>query len=288
MLIPAAGGRRRGKGASLPGPASGAPAPVIIAYTQYGKRQVEFTGQGKNVQAPEQLIIKDGTGKEFNVTVNPRMTADALKKKIGSLGAKDPLQTGFSCHQVNLQTYESLFKEAWPNCHFQHISSILEGPREVLTKCIFTVTDRYYRAIAKIGLHYYLTHSQRYSGLETEFAPIKNFIIAGGDLAPFFGFPSHIAFRQPPPPYGFASWGHVLAAGETYNCVEAYVRLFVGPEYPGPEHHIRLCPCNFKFQLLRPVVAHSYNYDPGPPTRSGPVGEVHPLPLTPLRRTSLR
>ena len=49
------------------------------------------------------------------------------------------------------------------------------------------VTDKYFRALAKIGFHYFLKHTSRFRGDEDAFAGIRNFIMNGGDYRKFVG-----------------------------------------------------------------------------------------------------
>jgi len=52
---------------------------------------------------------------------------------------------------------------------------IIYGPLSIK----FTVNDRYFRAIAKIGFHYFLTKFPRFRGDEACFTEIRNFIMNG-------------------------------------------------------------------------------------------------------------
>jgi hypothetical protein len=45
-----------------------------------------------------------------------------------------------------------------------------------------SVTDRYFRAVAKIGFHYFLTQFQEHTGNEQMFSEIRQFILEGGGV----------------------------------------------------------------------------------------------------------
>jgi hypothetical protein len=77
----------------------------------------------------------------------------------------------------------------------------------------FQTTSRYFRAIAKIGFHYFLTQFPDYSGHETIFSEIRDFII---DDAPEF-LPARInqfiGVHQSPLTPNSNGWvGHLLCA----------------------------------------------------------------------------
>ncbi len=43
----------------------------------------------------------------------------------------------------------------------------------------FSLTERYFRAVAKIGFHYFLSQFPQYTGQEMKFADIRRYILKG-------------------------------------------------------------------------------------------------------------
>lgn len=97
----------------------------------------------------------------------------------------------------------------------------------------FTVTDRYLRAIAKIGFHYFLTKFPRFRGDEPCFDAIRNFIIKD---CPLDDVPNFVTYSREPFVYQLrtggrlSAWGHLVTAESNYPEFRGKVQLFVGPE----------------------------------------------------------
>jgi hypothetical protein len=154
----------------------------------------------------------------------------------------------------------------------------------------FTYHVDYWRAIAKIGFHYYLLNSRRgVLGHEPDFAGIRRFIMAGGDRDPFFTRPAarfEVPFRELADGAAVLpqSWTHILAADETCSAAVAMVSLFMGPEHLAQTHHINLG--RFRSPLVVPGAryAHAYIYNAGQShNRELFVGRVDAISLTQLR-----
>jgi hypothetical protein len=99
------------------------------------------------------------------------------------------------------------------------------------------VTDRYFRAMAKSGFHYFLTQFPEYSGSEPCFGGIRNFILddSGGGLDRVNSF---VGIRSPPlltpmmdggRPDGWKA--HVLCVEIRDHELLAHVEFFVSQHY---------------------------------------------------------
>ena len=70
----------------------------------------------------------------------------------------------------------NILQQIWPNIKESKLPLQKQDTRVIATTKV-TVTSLYFRAVAKIGFHYFLhTFSHRFSGRESEFAHICSFI----------------------------------------------------------------------------------------------------------------
>jgi hypothetical protein len=108
------------------------------------------------------------------------------------------------------------------------------------------LTNRYFRAVAKIGFHYFLSQFQGFTGHEEMFSDIRQFILdetAGVDRAnAFIGKREHALLGEMLTP-GVKPNGwraHVLCAETRPGECLAYVQTFVTEDWPAPIYAVRL------------------------------------------------
>lgn len=170
--------------------------------------------------------------KTYTITITDGMTKDQFQKKIIETGVKFFKHVDISAAPEEIPWVESLFdgltmkgKAEW----VQPPGPIMYGPFTIK----FTVTDRYFRAIAKIGFHYFLTKFPRFRGDESCFERIRNFVINDG---PIDEVPRYLTYSREPFEYNLragarlSAWGHLISAQSDYNNFVARVQLFVGPQ----------------------------------------------------------
>src|SRR5208283_4158282 len=104
------------------------------------------------------------------------------KKRVQALGFKKYKTVDISAAPEEIAWVESLFvglnferKTEWSR---STVGPIVYGPARIK----FTVTSRYFRCIAKIGLHYFLTKMPGFRGDETYFKDIRDFIANEGNI----------------------------------------------------------------------------------------------------------
>jgi hypothetical protein len=116
---------------------------------------------------------------------------------------------------------------------------ITYGPLDIQ----FTVNNRYFRDIAKIGFHYFLTKMSRFRGDEACFADIRKFITSECSIeecAQFVGYSKNQIAYQLQRGARLSAWGHILCAEADYFNLTAKIQLFVGPEFLAPVYSVRL------------------------------------------------
>jgi hypothetical protein len=186
------------------------------------------------------LVAEDDS--EHTVPITDGMTAEQLRKKVNDLGFKFFKHPDISAAPEEIQWVESLFdgfkieaKAQW----VQPTGPIMYGPFTIK----FTVTDRYFRAIAKIGFHYFLTKFPRFRGDESCFSGIRNFIMTECPLDAIGRF---VTTSQEQFAYQLRAgdrlsvWGHLLAVESDYTGFRAKVQLFVGPQSRSIVHAVNI------------------------------------------------
>jgi hypothetical protein len=221
----------------------------------------------KDVTAIDQLVIVDAKKGEFYLPLSPQMTTDQLRRKIERSGYKPSERTFLHAGDANWPHYVALMRELWPDVSIEERSGLDRGVHRIAGRASFTFHADYFRAIAKIGFHYYLLHTRRgIQGTEPEFAAIRDFIRNGGDHKPLFEAPgARFALPFGEVPDGRAVlpgvWTHIVAADETADAAMAMVTLFMGPRSLAPVYHIRLA--TFASPIIVPDArfTHAYLYD---------------------------
>lgn len=97
----------------------------------------------------------------------------------------------------------------------------------------FTLTSRYFRCLAKIGFHYFLTKVKHFRGDETCFRDIRDFIMNPSNIAECRRFISYTQDQLAAPLNAGArlrNWGHILCAETDYMNLRSKVELFAGPD----------------------------------------------------------
>jgi hypothetical protein len=160
------------------------------------------------------------------------MTPGEFRKKVDSLGIKFFKHAFLSADPDEIPWVESLFegfkmegRSEWS----QPTGPKVYGPLVIK----FTVTERYFRAMAKIGFHYFLTKFPRYRGDEACFSEIRDFILNGCSIDEISRFVTNSQKQfvyQLREGARLNSWGHLIAVEANYTRFQAKVQLFVGPQ----------------------------------------------------------
>jgi hypothetical protein len=166
------------------------------------------------------------------ITVPDGMTREEFQKKVIATGIKFFKHAFISAPTEDIPWVESLFagftmkgKVEW----VQPTGPTIYGPLTIK----FTVNDRYFRAIAKIGFHYLLTKFPRLRGDEACFTDIRNFIMNGCPIDEIGRFVTQSREQfayQLRAGDRLSVWGHLIGVDATYLGFRAKVQLFAGPE----------------------------------------------------------
>ncbi len=101
---------------------------------------------------------------------------------------------------------------------------------KTLTRTDYEVTDRYFRAIAKIAFHYVLKHFTHFRGDEDIFERIRDFIINGGSIPDYVTWSQKQVIEQIKAGYTPVTFGHVILARANEHLVWCRLQFFLGPD----------------------------------------------------------
>lgn len=270
--------------------ANGMPSPKFML--DHGDHHELVDGSSddpRNVFSIDQLVIMDDTKGEHHIRLFPEMTAQQLQAKIASLGLTPSGKSFLHADDAAWSKYVALLSEIWPGSQgVEKTESREAGMHRVQGTTMFTFHADYWRALAKIGFHYYLSTNRRgMRGDEPEFANIRRFIMEGGDRDSFFTNPATqfvMPFRELPDRTAIlpSVWTHILAAEESHNSAVAMVSLFMGPERLAPTYHLNLG--RFRSPIVVPGArsTHAYVYE-GKPSQGTFAGRVETVSITQFR-----
>ncbi len=283
--------KNRQRGKSRPKSAVGAPRPVrTIDCGDHRQLVQQSPDNANNVNPIDHIVIHDELGEEHFIRLYPKMRAEQLRERIDKAGIKNISKSWVHCDEMRMGAYRGLVSSIWPELEPSNLPISEVGVQMVAGSIKLTVNDHYFRAIAKMAFHYYLMYSSRsHRGDEDYFGDIRDFIMNGGDSAPFFEQKNRPQFAMP---FGKlntggvltpSQWAHFFAASEAGGKAVAYVQLFVGPGCIPKPHHVALGQWNSRIILPNDDTwAHVYCYDsPQQPGRTA--GYVKAAQITQLR-----
>ena len=102
------------------------------------------------------------------------------------------------------------------------------------------VTNRYFRAIAKIGFHYFLKFTDLFTGAEPCFSGLRTFITQGGDVEEFVRQESTPFVSQLRDGMRPKTCCHLLASESDYHFLRVRLHFFVCPAHLPPPYVVRL------------------------------------------------
>jgi hypothetical protein len=224
-----------------------------------GGRRLEFSTFDREVGVEVNLEIENGvvrqmcelifveteSGRTCHLPLTEGMTAEQARASMKRLGITEPFETRLSCYPDERDWVEALVRAVSPEVTFSEpklMSYVIEQPQAT-----FVLGERYFRAFAKIGFHYFLTQFPMYTGREEMFAKIRAFIYED-TTEPVRRINEFIGMRQHPlllpmlnPDARPNGWrGHVLAAETRPGVCMAHIQMFLTEENPGLIYTVNL------------------------------------------------
>ncbi len=192
----------------------------------------EIAEGGEDGYPARQVIVIDKEGEYHSVLITEIIkNAEDLRNELKTKGLdgskpiecwtagpeeKEWMERLFEGYNVEIRWSETL--------PFQKIEN-----QQFLTE--FTVNDAYFRAIAKIGFHYFIKHFGQFSGFEKEFEGIKNFIMNGGNEDKWIRQMSNQFVDDFKRGLTTDKYLHILAIEKDRQKIVAKLQFFMGPKF---------------------------------------------------------
>ncbi len=177
-----------------------------------------------------QIIVQDNKGKYYPIRITDNIqTFDDLNKILQSKGLVDckPVESYATPEEIEwIDRICKGFKESFEWNELSFMPS--EKEKEFVVK--FVITEKYFRAIAKIAFHYFLQHFTQFSGFEKEFEGIKHFIMNGGKVKTWVKqVQGSFIYDLQSPHITIDKYAHFIVAEKLSSHIVAKMIFFVGP-----------------------------------------------------------
>ena len=233
-----------------------------------------------------QLIVIDQHGEAHHLPIRDGTTPEQLRAAYKDLGIEQPREIRVLCDDEERSWVEPLITSAGGGTMTWNREEGSATYNDATTS--FVLSNRYFRAVAKIGFHYFLTQFPGYHGSEAVFDAIRAFIL--DETSTVDRANHYVGKRQVPllaamftPGARPAGWqAHLLAAEVKNGAMTAHVQMFISEDWPAPAYTITLG----NSLLLDRAAGHLCAYH-----QDGPhgiyAGEAHMLDTIKTNRTAL-
>lgn len=258
----------RNERGSTPSGSMGSPPARFLAI-EYGQPYYTKPVRGRPglFEPADQIILLRRNGSQTLIELHPQMSVDAIRRKCGDLST---VVSSVINVQERIESFVmAALEEIFGPCLQKNVVSIPAGQRRVKGRTVCAVNIQYYsRAIAKMAFHYFLlTTCRGFVGSESAFAPVRDFILSGGDYKRFCesvveldAYANEIpAFRE--------SLSHEFKLFENGVSIAVVLRFFMGPMYQASTSYRVMIARNINAIVVPgnprvPSSAHVYRYPP--------------------------
>jgi hypothetical protein len=190
-----------------------------------------------------QLAFIETSGKTYHLPIRDDTTPEQLRAGFQRLCVTPPFDTQILYDPQERVRVEKLIKEAWPSATF--VQGDLASTKYNGAVLNFQLTDRYFRAVAKVGFHYFLSQFPHYRGHESVFSDIRQFILEGGGgvetANDFVGKRQHPLLGEMLNGARPDRWrAHLLCAETKPGECLAHVQMFVSEDWEAQAYTVRL------------------------------------------------
>lgn len=237
----------------------------ISAWDPVLGAEVNLEVENGSARQLRELIFIESSGKTHHLPIREDTRPVALLQAFKDLGVAKPFEARLSCDPEERSWLEPLLKQAWPTVEFGESTPGSRIFERVVGK--MGVSNRYFRAFAKIGFHYFLTQFRNYTGHEPMFSQLRQFIFedVAGSVPRVNEF---VAVRQNPlltemldPNVRPDGWrAHVVCAAVMPGACFAYVQMFLTEDWRATIYAIRLA--TDPAVVATEAAGHIYRYYP--------------------------
>jgi hypothetical protein len=158
-----------------------------------------------------------------------RWTVERIKELLKDRGVSPDQIVAFANSEDENAEMKALTDELVPNGKELEVSPLADGT-EIEGEMKAQMTERYVRAIAKIGFHSFLKFFPQFSGLEAEFDEIKRFIYKGEAKRQMVERTDEPFLRDLQQGARILNWCHLVTAEYGQMGIVARIQFFVGPK----------------------------------------------------------
>jgi hypothetical protein len=219
-------------------------------------------------QLRQLVFVEQPAKKTHQLPILEGMTPEQLRSAFNTLNVSPPYEMYVVCGNEEREWVHDLVKAASPSVAFGPpiAGATKYDPGAVIT---FGLTDRYFRGIAKIGFHYFLSQFPECTGHEPQFANIRQYIALDG--ASGVDSANQFVGERPLPLIGEMlggarpdGWiGHALCADITSGDCRAHVRLFISADFRPRIYTVRLG--GDPMDRIAAASGHGFRYFPDGP-----------------------
>jgi hypothetical protein len=178
-----------------------------------------------------QLVFISDDGKALRLPFRPgRWTVERIKAVLEKSGVKGDHIVAVGNTKDEDAEMKALTDALAPAGKEREVAPLVNGA-DIEGEMKAEISERYFRAIAKVGFHYFLKYFPNFSGMEPAFDEIKTFIYHGKasrQIVRFIDEPFLRDLQQRGARLN--KWCHLLSAESTDRGIEARIQFFAGPE----------------------------------------------------------
>lgn len=176
-----------------------------------------------------QMVFLGGDGNTLHLPFRAgRWTVERIKELLKDRGVSPDQIVAFANSENENAEMKALTDELIPNGKELEVSPLADGA-EIEGEMKAQMTERYVRAIAKIGFHSFLKFFPQFSGLEAEFDEIKRFIYKGEAKRQMVERTDEPFLRDLQQGARILNWCHLVATEYGQMGIVARIQFFVGP-----------------------------------------------------------
>lgn len=190
------------------------------------------------------MIFFGEDGSVHHLPIREDATPEKLRDAYDRLGVKNPIDVRMICGPDEWDWVEKLVRDT--SSTTATVTQLGEMSRTYNGGAVtIRLSDRYFRAVAKMGFHYFLTQFPEFSFAESNFAELRQFILEDRPVVEANRF---VRKRNHPligemltPGTRPAGWrAHVLAAEIKGGQCLAHVPTFLTEDWPAPIYKVFL------------------------------------------------